>query len=69
MSANKYTNELIEALSIDCVIFGFKQDELDILLIKHAEGISKGRWALPGGWIQYNESVDDAANRILKWQS
>ena len=56
---------IIDALSIDCLIFGFRNSELDILLIKHAEGISKGRWALPGGWIRYNESIDDAANRLL----
>jgi 8-oxo-dGTP diphosphatase len=65
MVSNKFSEEIVEALSIDCVIFGFKDGELDILLIKHGEGISKGRWALPGGWIQYNESVDDAASRLL----
>jgi ADP-ribose pyrophosphatase YjhB (NUDIX family) len=48
------------------VIFGFQDGQLDVLLIKHAEGISKGKWALPGGWIQYNESVDAAANRLLQ---
>lgn len=65
MPADGSTSEIIEALSIDCLIFGFRNSELDILLIKHAEGISKGRWALPGGWIRYNESIDDAANRLL----
>ncbi len=58
--------DIIEALSIDCLIFGFKKSELDILLVQHAEGISKGKWALPGGWIKYTESVDDAASRILQ---
>src|SRR3954469_22221998 len=66
MASKRFSSEIIEALSIDCLIFGFKNEELDILLIKHAEGISKGKWALPGGWIQYNESVDEAANRLLK---
>lgn len=56
---------IIDALSIDCLIFGFKKSELDILLVQHGEGISKGRWALPGGWIKYNEGTDDAATRIL----
>jgi 8-oxo-dGTP diphosphatase len=60
------STEIIDALSIDCLIFGCQNARLDILLIKHAEGISKGKWALPGGWIQYNESVDDAAVRLLK---
>jgi 8-oxo-dGTP diphosphatase len=65
MSSTRFSNETIEALSIDCLIFGFRNSELDILLIKHGEGISKGRWALPGGWIRYNESIDVAANRLL----
>lgn len=65
MPSPRFSKDVIEALSIDCVIFGFRNNELDILLIKHAEGISKGRWALPGGWIRYNESIDDAANRLL----
>ena len=59
------SDAVIDALSIDCLIFGFKNGKLDILLVKHGEGISKGKWALPGGWIQYNESMDDAATRIL----
>lgn len=61
-----FSGEVIDALSIDCLIFGFKKSELDILLVQHAEGVSKGRWALPGGWIKYNEGADDAAARILK---
>ena len=65
MSSARFTNDIIETLSIDCLIFGFRNGGLDVLLIKHGEGISKGRWALPGGWIRYNESVDDAANRLL----
>jgi len=65
MSASRFSKGIIDAVSIDCVIFGFRDSELDILLIKHAEGISKGKWALPGGWIQYNESTDDAASRLL----
>lgn len=65
MSSEGFSDDIIEAVSIDCVIFGFRNSELDILLIKHAEGISKGRWALPGGWIRYNESIDDAASRLL----
>lgn len=66
MPSSKFSSETIDALSIDCLIFGFRNGGLDILLIKHGEGISKGRWALPGGWIQYNESVDEAANRLLQ---
>lgn len=56
----------IDALSIDCLVFGFKNGSLEILLVQHGEGISKGRWALPGGWIKYSESIDDSAGRILR---
>jgi 8-oxo-dGTP diphosphatase len=66
MGLNTFSDQIIDALSIDCLIFGFRNSELDILLIKHAEGPVKGKWALPGGWIQYNESVDEAASRLLK---
>ncbi len=62
----KKANTIIDALSIDCLIFGFKNSELDILLVQHGEGISKGKWALPGGWIKYSEGMDEAASRILK---
>lgn len=65
MSTRTFPDKIIEELSIDCLIFGLDQDRLQILLVKHAEGISKGRWALPGGWIKYNEGIDDAAYRIL----
>lgn len=61
---NTVQADIIEALSIDCVIFGFHEN-LQILLVKHAEGISKGKWALPGGFIEYDESLDDSAYRIL----
>ena len=65
MAKKNFSEEVIEAVSIDCLIFGFRHGELDILLIKHGEGISKGRWALPGGWIRYDEDIDEAANRLL----
>jgi len=66
MTSNLNSGKIIDALSIDCLLFGFKDGRLDILLVKHAKGISKGKWALPGGWIQYNESIDEAAKRLLQ---
>ena len=55
----------MNAITIDCVIFGFDNGILEVLLVEHAEGISKGKWALPGGWIIKKESIDDAAHRLL----
>lgn len=56
---------ILESITIDCVIFGLKEGSLEVLLVKHADGISKDKWALPGGWIYENESIDAAANRLL----
>lgn len=56
---------MIETLSIDNLIFGLQGNQLNILLIKHRSGISSGEWALPGGWIRYDEDLYDAAARLL----
>jgi 8-oxo-dGTP diphosphatase len=64
-----FSNDIIDALSIDCIIFGFKEAKLYVLLVKHKIGPTKGQWALPGSWIKYNESIDKAAYRILTAQT
>lgn len=58
--------EVIKNISIDCVIFGFENSSLEVLLIKRAIQPEKGMWALPGGFIKKNELVEDAAQRILE---
>lgn len=50
-------------ISIDCVIFGFHDHELKVLLLQWKD--SK-RWCLPGGFILKDEHIDDAAVRILQ---
>jgi 8-oxo-dGTP diphosphatase len=58
---------ILDSVSIDCVVFGLSSDnKLKILLIRHAEGVSRGKWGLPGGWIYRDEDLRDAANRLLK---
>ncbi|MBK0369421.1 NUDIX hydrolase [Flavobacterium agrisoli] len=59
-------NSAIDAISIDCVIFGFNKGTLEVLLVQHAQGDSKGEWGLPGGWINKDESIDNAASRLLE---
>ena len=61
----KNEHSAMNAITIDCVIFGFDKGSLEVLLVQHGEGISKGKWGLPGGWINKKESTDDAAHRIL----
>ena len=55
-------DDYIPGSSIDCVIFGYKDQELKLLLLqwKHQE-----IWSLPGGFIRKVEDMDDAANRVL----
>jgi len=52
-------------VSIDCIIFGFKDEKLSLLLLKRKFEPSKGKWSLMGGFVQKDESADDAAKRIL----
>ncbi len=58
--------EVIKNISIDCVIFGFENSTLEVLLVKRAIQPEKGMWALPGGFIKKDELVEDAAQRILE---
>ncbi|MBF4472973.1 NUDIX hydrolase [Flavobacterium sp. HJJ] len=58
-------NTAIEGITIDCVIFSFNKESLEVLLVQHAEGESVGKWGLLGGWMKTEESADDAAQRIL----
>ena len=52
-------------VSVDCIIFGFKEGKLSLLLLKRNFEPSKGKWSLMGGFVQQNESADDAAKRVL----
>lgn len=61
------STSVMGAITIDCTIFGFENGTLEVLLVKHADGISKGKWGLPGGWIQETEAIDQAAHRLL-WE-
>src|SRR5436190_15306546 len=54
------------ALTVDCVVFGFDEGELKVLLIERALPPFKGQWALPGGFVRVDETVDDAARRELE---
>ncbi len=55
-------------IAVDNCIFTIKEDQLNILLIKMKEKYV-GKWALPGGLINNNETLNQAAKRILKEQT
>jgi ADP-ribose pyrophosphatase YjhB (NUDIX family) len=50
-------------ISVDCVIFGFHEDQLKVLLLKWKES---GTWCVPGGFVKRNESLNASAGRTLK---
>jgi 8-oxo-dGTP diphosphatase len=54
------------ALTVDCVVFGLDDEDLKVLLIKRDLEPFRGRWALPGGFVHVDESLDDAARRELR---
>jgi 8-oxo-dGTP diphosphatase len=54
----------IRQLSIDCVIFGYQELELKVLVSRVA--LPNSVWTLPGGFIRQEESIDLAAQRILE---
>jgi 8-oxo-dGTP diphosphatase len=53
------------ALTVDCVVFGFDEGELKVLLIQRALEPFRGAWALPGGFVRVSETLEDAARREL----
>ena len=58
------TNKI--ALSVDCVIFGFDESRLKVLLIRSDLKKYLGKWSLLGDLVFPNEDLDAAAYRILK---
>jgi 8-oxo-dGTP diphosphatase len=54
------------ALTVDCVVFGLDEQDLKVLLVRRDLPPFEGRWALPGGFVRMEESVDDAARRELR---
>lgn len=54
------------ALTVDCVVFGFDGGDLQVLLIRRALEPFQNRWALPGGFVHLDETLDEAARRELE---
>jgi 8-oxo-dGTP diphosphatase len=56
------------ALTVDCVVFGLDlaEETLQVMLIERDTSPFEGMWALPGGFVNKDESLEDAALRELK---
>jgi 8-oxo-dGTP diphosphatase len=53
------------SVTVDVVVFTLVDNDLRVLLIKRKERPYAGNWAVPGGFVQMSESLDEAANREL----
>jgi len=53
-------------MTVDLVIFTVNKDKLKVLLTKRAESPFLAFWSLPGGFLLENESLEEAALRVLK---
>jgi len=53
----------LQHISLDCVVFGFHSNQLKVLPMhmKYSD-----QWALPGGFVQTDESIENAASRVLQ---
>jgi len=54
------------SVTVDVVIFTLQERELHVLLVKRKHWPFEGRWAIPGGFVNMNESLDLAARRELE---
>lgn len=63
LTLQKVSQDHLPGQSVDCVVFGFRKNQLQILLLKWKY---VDDWGLPGGFIRKNESFDVAARRVLK---
>jgi 8-oxo-dGTP diphosphatase len=54
-------------VAVDCIVFGYDitEKEIKLLLIKRSFEPAKGKWSLTGGFVNEDESLDEAASRIL----
>jgi ADP-ribose pyrophosphatase YjhB (NUDIX family) len=63
MEVKNEFRDILSHISLDCVVFGFHENQLKVLLLqlKYTK-----EWALPGGFVRENESLEVAAARVLK---
>ena len=54
------------AVTVDMVVFTKTEDELRVLLIKRKHDPFAGKWAIPGGFLEIEEPLEEGARRELK---
>lgn len=63
---SRYPGETRVLVAVDCIIFGFDGNDIKLLLVQRGLKPERGKWSLMGGFLQPTESLEQAANRILK---
>lgn len=53
-------------VAVDCIIFGFEDGKLKLLIIKRKVAPMEGAWSMVGGFVQDGESTNEAATRVLQ---
>lgn len=67
MNSKKYCYEYPRpATTTDCVVFSYSGETLNVLLIQRGNEPFKNKWALPGGFMQMDETAEECAKRELK---
>jgi 8-oxo-dGTP diphosphatase len=62
---HQYQTQTKCLVALDSIIFGFDGQELKLLLVKRGIEDEHHTWSLMGGWVQPDESLEEASNRIL----
>lgn len=63
---NRYPEIQKLHVAVDCIIFGFDDDKLQLLLFQRLIDPCRNYWSLMGGFVGTEENLDDAASRILE---
>ncbi len=53
-------------IAVDAIVFGYADNNLNVLLIKQKFGELKNQWALVGGFVKDSETLNNAVNRELQ---
>src|SRR5690606_19055336 len=53
------------AVTVDIILFTFHEEELRVLMVRRKQPPYSGKWALPGGFVDIDEDLEDAARREL----
>lgn len=65
MTSTFYLNKDTFLLAVDCIIMGFRNNELQILITRRPIEPLKGGWSLMGGFVNESESINEAAERVV----